>query len=376
MHEDGLDYAKQAMLHGNIRSMYVLMMTAERAGTRLLGTFYRVGFYGAAFGDLDGRQFVYKEPDLTQLSEVTERLTRLWRRRLQAEVAVIKDSRAVDPGAPPDGPRLQVTHVRPAGAAEGGPARRTHFQRHEAQAGLDEGLLQFCHPRYRLSGTSSEEPHISGTNGSAPYISTQDEFVFETPFALGGGGDRGAARVTSDCHFRKTATEYDRKPGRKRLSCTAKVTIGYHPRRGQPHHDRAAVEAPDDTARGPAVLLRPRAPGGRGGGGGGPRVISDCHFAISLNRFIPGFLSYVFSRCFSKVTIGYYPRWTSARRRTPWSSGRNRWGVQGGSLGPPGPLLTHLHTVYMAYSERLPTRLNPLAERACFSRCAGVTFSV
>jgi hypothetical protein len=38
-----------------------------------------------------------------------------------------------------------------------------------------------------------------------------------------------------------------------------------------------------------------------------------------------------------------------------------------GSLEPPGPLLTHLRTVYMAYSERLPTRLNPLAERACFS---------
>jgi hypothetical protein len=26
---------------------------------------------------------------------------------------------------------------------------------------------------------------------------------------------------------------------------------------------------------------------------------------------------------------------------------------------PPGPLLTHLHTIYMAYSECLPTRLNP-----------------
>ena len=37
-------------------------------------------------------------------------------------------------------------------------------------------------------------------------------------------------------------------------------------------------------------------------------------------------------------------------------------------LEPPGPLLTHLHTVYMAYSECLPTRLNPLAERACFSQ--------
>ena len=38
----------------------------------------------------------------------------------------------------------------------------------------------------------------------------------------------------------------------------------------------------------------------------------------------------------------------------------------GGSLEPPGsllelprPLLTHLHTVYIAYSECLPTRLNP-----------------
>jgi hypothetical protein len=32
---------------------------------------------------------------------------------------------------------------------------------------------------------------------------------------------RGPCRVISDCHFRKTATEYDRKPGIKWLSCTA-----------------------------------------------------------------------------------------------------------------------------------------------------------
>jgi hypothetical protein len=34
-----------------------------------------------------------------------------------------------------------------------------------------------------------------------------------------GGGD---PRVISDCHFRKTATEYDRKNGLKWLSCTEK----------------------------------------------------------------------------------------------------------------------------------------------------------
>jgi hypothetical protein len=43
-------------------------------------------------------------------------------------------------------------------------------------------------------------------------------------------------------------------------------------------------------------------------------------------------------------------------------------GGSGGSLEPPGSLLTHLHTVHMAYSDCLPTRLNPLAERTCFSQ--------
>ena len=37
-------------------------------------------------------------------------------------------------------------------------------------------------------------------------------------------------------------------------------------------------------------------------------------------------------------------------------------------LEPPGPMLTHLHTVCMACFECLPTRLNPLAERTCFSQ--------
>jgi hypothetical protein len=34
-------------------------------------------------------------------------------------------------------------------------------------------------------------------------------------------------------------------------------------------------------------------------------------------------------------------------------------GGSGGSLEPPGPLLTRLHTVHTAYSECLPAHLNP-----------------
>jgi hypothetical protein len=46
-------------------------------------------------------------------------------------------------------------------------------------------------------------------------------------------------------------------------------------------------------------------------------------------------------------------------------------GGSGGSLEPPGPLLTTSILFYMVYSECLPTRLNPLAERTCFSQVGG-----
>ena len=62
-------------------------------------------------------------------------------------------------------------------------------------------------------------------------------------------------------------------------------------------------------------------------------------------------------------------------RHHPVGPREQQTGGSGGSLEPPGPLLeapgplpTHLHTVYIAYSERLPTRLKPLAERTCFSQ--------
>jgi hypothetical protein len=36
------------------------------------------------------------------------------------------------------------------------------------------------------------------------------------------GDGNGRCRHQSDCHFRNTAREYDRKPGMKWVSCTAK----------------------------------------------------------------------------------------------------------------------------------------------------------
>jgi hypothetical protein len=40
----------------------------------MFGTYFRVGFYGAKFGDLDEQEFVYKEPAITKLPEISHRL--------------------------------------------------------------------------------------------------------------------------------------------------------------------------------------------------------------------------------------------------------------------------------------------------------------
>ena len=40
----------------------------------MMGTYFRVGFFGEKFGDLDGEEFIYKEPAITKLPEISLRL--------------------------------------------------------------------------------------------------------------------------------------------------------------------------------------------------------------------------------------------------------------------------------------------------------------
>ena len=40
----------------------------------MFGTYFRVGLYGSKFGDLDTHEFVYKEPAITKLPEISHRL--------------------------------------------------------------------------------------------------------------------------------------------------------------------------------------------------------------------------------------------------------------------------------------------------------------
>lgn len=70
--EANREFQKLAKIHGKLQEAFNRI--SQLHGKRMFGTYFRVGFYGAKFGDLDKEEFIYKEPTLTKLPEIFARL--------------------------------------------------------------------------------------------------------------------------------------------------------------------------------------------------------------------------------------------------------------------------------------------------------------
>jgi len=64
--------------------------------SRLFGTYYRVAFYGVEFEELNGKEYVYKEPKLTKLGEITIRLRTYYESKFGERVKIITKSGDVE----------------------------------------------------------------------------------------------------------------------------------------------------------------------------------------------------------------------------------------------------------------------------------------
>ncbi|XP_068675223.1 dedicator of cytokinesis protein 7-like [Montipora foliosa] len=107
------DYKKLTQAHQNLSDAFGKIIQTE--GKRMLGTYFRVGFYGSKFGDLDGEEYIYKEPAITKLPEVSHRLQAFYGQKFGADVVeVLKDSNAVEQDKlDPDKAYIQLTFVDP-----------------------------------------------------------------------------------------------------------------------------------------------------------------------------------------------------------------------------------------------------------------------
>nr|XP_055068828.1 dedicator of cytokinesis protein 9 isoform X4 [Misgurnus anguillicaudatus] len=132
IYEQRRDFEKLAHLYETLHRAYTKVMEVMHSGKRLLGTYFRVAFFGQGFfEDEDGKEYIYKEPKFTPLSEISQRLLKLYSDKFgQENVKMIQDSGRVNPkDLEAKFAYIQVTHVTPYLEEKELEERKTDFER-------------------------------------------------------------------------------------------------------------------------------------------------------------------------------------------------------------------------------------------------------
>ncbi|XP_008396781.1 dedicator of cytokinesis protein 9 isoform X9 [Poecilia reticulata] len=132
IYEKRRDFEKLAHLYDTLHRAYSKVTEVMHTGKRLLGTYFRVAFFGQGFfEDEDGKEYIYKEPKFTPLSEISQRLLKLYSDKFgQENVKMIQDSGRINPkDLDSKYAYIQVTHVTPYLDEKELADRKTEFER-------------------------------------------------------------------------------------------------------------------------------------------------------------------------------------------------------------------------------------------------------
>ncbi|XP_057325531.1 dedicator of cytokinesis protein 9 isoform X4 [Microplitis mediator] len=116
IYENKRNYNALANCYSHLTQACNKIVEVTKTGKRLLGRFYRVAFFGSAyFEEENGQEYIYKEPKVTSLSEISERLQRLYAEKFGVEnVKMIMDSAPIKLNDLDQKiAYIQVTHVTP-----------------------------------------------------------------------------------------------------------------------------------------------------------------------------------------------------------------------------------------------------------------------
>ncbi|XP_068567134.1 dedicator of cytokinesis protein 10 isoform X7 [Cebidichthys violaceus] len=127
------DFKRLSELYYDIHRSYLKVTEVVNSEKRLFGRYYRVAFYGQGFfEEEESKEFIYKEPKLTGLSEISQRLLKLYSDKFGADnVKMIQDSNKVNPkDLDSKFAYIQVTYVVPYFDEKEQQDKRTDFERH------------------------------------------------------------------------------------------------------------------------------------------------------------------------------------------------------------------------------------------------------
>uniref|UniRef100_A0A8B9VV94 Dedicator of cytokinesis 10 n=1 Tax=Anas zonorhyncha TaxID=75864 RepID=A0A8B9VV94_9AVES len=127
------DFKRLSDLYYDIHRSYLKVAEVVNSEKRLFGRYYRVAFYGQGFfEEEEGKEYIYKEPKLTGLSEISQRLLKLYADKFGIDnVKIIQDSNKVNPkDLDPKYAYIQVTYVTPFFDEKEAEDRKTDFEMH------------------------------------------------------------------------------------------------------------------------------------------------------------------------------------------------------------------------------------------------------
>ncbi|EDW71168.1 uncharacterized protein Dvir_GJ16211, isoform A [Drosophila virilis] len=183
--EANREFHKLGKIHGKLQEAFNRI--AQLQGKRVFGTYFRVGFYGAKFGDLDQQEFIYKEPTLTKLPEIFSRLQNFYADRFGPEsVHIIKDSNNFDSNTlDSEKAYIQITYVEPYFETYEMRHRETYFERN-----FNIKRFIFATP-FTKGGKAHGELHeqckrktILTTANHFPYVKTRIQVISRAQFQL------------------------------------------------------------------------------------------------------------------------------------------------------------------------------------------------
>ncbi|XP_032146869.1 dedicator of cytokinesis protein 8 isoform X4 [Sapajus apella] len=183
--EEHREFRKLTLIHSKLQRTFDSIVNKDHK--RMFGTYFRVGFYGSKFGDLDEQEFVYKEPAITKLPEISHRLEAFYGQCFGAEfVEVIKDSTPVDKTKlDPHKAYIQITFVEPYFDEYEMKDRVTYFEK-------NFNLRRFMYTTpFTLEGRPRGELHeqyrrntVLTTMHAFPYIKTRISVIQKEEFVL------------------------------------------------------------------------------------------------------------------------------------------------------------------------------------------------
>ncbi|XP_053717211.1 dedicator of cytokinesis protein 11 isoform X4 [Synchiropus splendidus] len=188
IYEKHHEYQKLSRLYDTLHRAYNKIMEVIQSGRRLLGTFFRVAFYGQVssskgfFEEEDGKEYIYKEPKLTTLAEISQRLMALYGEKFGPEnVKIIQDSNKVNPkDLESKFAYVQVTFVKPFFEEKEAPEKKTDFEKnHNINRFVFESPYTLSGKKHGGVEEQCKRRIVLTTANTFPYVKKRVEVVGE-----------------------------------------------------------------------------------------------------------------------------------------------------------------------------------------------------